>query len=146
MMRPLLVAASLLLAIPAIASEIYTWKDKNGQVQYSDTPPPGVDARPIKAQPSSLGVGNETKALQEKERSFDERQKARNEAAKKSADETAVTAAEKQRCDDMRTRLQNFQIGGRIAKIQDGERVIIGDEERQAETEKLKAAIAKDCR
>src|SRR6516225_2148981 len=115
MPRPLLVALALVFTLPALAGEIYTWKDKDGHVQYSDTPPPGVDAKPIRSQPSSGGIGSDSgnKSLQERERGFNERQKARDEAAKKSADQDKVAAAEKQRCDDLRTRLQTYEAGGR---------------------------------
>jgi hypothetical protein len=36
----------VLLAIsPAVSSEIYKWKDKDGKIHYSDTPPPpGMEA------------------------------------------------------------------------------------------------------
>jgi hypothetical protein len=148
MPRPLLVALALVFTLPALAGEIYTWKDKDGHVQYSDTPPPGVDAKPIRSQPSSGGIGSESgnKSLQERERGFNERQKARDEAAKKSADQDKVAAAEKQRCDDLRTRLQTYEAGGRIAKMQDGQRVVIPDEERLSEIDKMKATIAKDCK
>jgi hypothetical protein len=148
MPRPLLVAFALVFTLPALAGEIYTWKDKDGHVQYSDTPPPGVDAKPIRSQSSSGGIGSDsgTKSLQERERSFNERQKARDDSAKKSAEQEKVAAAEKQRCDDLRARLQTYEIGGRIAKIQDGERVVVPEEERLSEIDKMKATIAKDCK
>ena len=37
---PLLVAALLVVACPAIAGEVYQWKDAKGVTHYSDSPPP----------------------------------------------------------------------------------------------------------
>lgn len=53
-MRKILLPAVLALtALPLIAqAEIYTWKDSQGRVQYSDSPPPkGVKARTVVAPP-----------------------------------------------------------------------------------------------
>lgn len=33
----------LLPASSAVSSEIYKWKDKDGKIHYSDTPPPGIE-------------------------------------------------------------------------------------------------------
>ena len=46
MMRALLFAAGLLVAGTACAQ--YKWTDQNGRVQYSDTPPAGVNAAPMR--------------------------------------------------------------------------------------------------
>lgn len=39
MLRPALVTAALLLALP-VSAQIYQWKDADGRTHYSDTPPP----------------------------------------------------------------------------------------------------------
>ena len=31
------------------AAQVYTWRDASGKVHYSDTPPPGVDAKRMRA-------------------------------------------------------------------------------------------------
>jgi hypothetical protein len=144
MPRLLPLALVLLLATPAIAGDIYTWRDKDGRVQYSDMPPPGVDARSIKAQPSFSGDSDSS--WKDKDRAFEERQKVRTDAAKKSADEASQAAAQKQRCDEQKSRLESFQIGGRLAKMENGQRVIIPDEERLAEIERMKSEIAQSCK
>ena len=50
MMKTLMVLAGLLLAAAASA-QTYKWVDKNGRVQYGDTPPPGVNAAPMRSVP-----------------------------------------------------------------------------------------------
>jgi glutaredoxin len=51
----LLLFVSLSVSSPAIAGEFYKWKDKDGNVFFSDTPPGGVNAEviPLKEEPSS---------------------------------------------------------------------------------------------
>lgn len=39
-MRRLLIATALLLVAPLAAAQAYKWKDANGTVHYSDSPPP----------------------------------------------------------------------------------------------------------
>lgn len=54
--RTLLALAVLLAALPALAGEIYQWKDANGVSHYSDSPPPdrkGVQSRPLKGGPAA---------------------------------------------------------------------------------------------
>jgi len=46
MMRALVFAAGVLVAGSACAQ--YKWTDQNGRVQYSDTPPSGVNAAPMR--------------------------------------------------------------------------------------------------
>ena len=51
----LLLFVSLSVSSRAIADEVYTWKDKDGNVFFSDTPPEGVNAEVIslKDEPAS---------------------------------------------------------------------------------------------
>ena len=51
----LLLFFSLSVSSPAIAGEVYKWKDKDGNVFFSDTPPEGVNAEviPFKDEPAS---------------------------------------------------------------------------------------------
>jgi glutaredoxin len=51
----LLLFVSLSVSSPAIAGEVYKWKDKDGNVFFSDTPPPGgvnAEVIPLKDEPA----------------------------------------------------------------------------------------------
>lgn len=52
MMRALVFVAGLLVAGSACAQ--YKWTDQNGRVQYSDTPPAGVNAAPVRQRSAPL--------------------------------------------------------------------------------------------
>jgi thiol-disulfide isomerase/thioredoxin len=52
----LLLFVSSSVSSPAVAGEVYRWKDKNGNVFFSDTPPPGgvnAEVIPLKDEPAS---------------------------------------------------------------------------------------------
>jgi len=44
---PLLIVCALLLLVPYVAAEIYTWTDKDGNVHFSDAPPVGAKSTVI---------------------------------------------------------------------------------------------------
>jgi glutaredoxin len=54
----LLLFFSSSVSIPAIAGEFYKWKDKDGNVFFSDTPPAGVNVEviPLKDEPAPNSV------------------------------------------------------------------------------------------
>ena len=48
-MKPYLILLSLFLALPASAG-VYKWKDAQGRIQYSDSPPPAAKSTQLKLQ------------------------------------------------------------------------------------------------
>lgn len=48
-MKPYLILLSLFIALPASAG-VYKWKDAEGRIQYSDTPPPTAKSTQLKLQ------------------------------------------------------------------------------------------------
>ncbi|GAB6194987.1 DUF4124 domain-containing protein [Lysobacter xanthus] len=44
--RTALLPLALLVAIPAFAGQVYTWKDAKGVTHYADAPPPGSTTKP----------------------------------------------------------------------------------------------------
>jgi hypothetical protein len=136
----------VLLGLSAAAlAGVYTWKDKNGQVHYSDQPPSDVEAKAVDAAPSS-GVGNAS-GTAEKERAYKERQVKKAEAEKKTAEEQTKRESKESYCKDARDRMATLNSGVRIAQTDaSGERSYLSDEARAAEQAKMRSAIAKDCK
>jgi len=58
----LLLFFSSSVSTPAIAGEFYKWKDKNGNIFFSDTPPAGVNTEviPLKDEPAPNSVTTPT--------------------------------------------------------------------------------------
>lgn len=139
-------------AAPSHAGDVYTWKDKSGRVHYADQPPPGVDAKlvtgiqaPTAPAPSGSTPATGSKALAEQNRSFAERRAAQADKDKAEADAAAREAQKRQYCESLRQRLAALETGGRLARVVDGERVVMTDEERSAELAKTRSQLTKDC-
>ena len=148
-----------LLAVPAQAQ--WKWRDKNGQTQYSDLPPPAgtpeasILQRPSvqrAAAPASAGSAASAAGLSARHASDPElearRKQAEQEVAdKKKADEARAAAARAETCSRAREPLRSYDSGERMARINDkGERVVIDDATRYAEIQRTRASIASDCR
>lgn len=127
------------------AAQIYTWKDKEGQTHYSDTPPSTGEVKTLRGAPpvQHLPVTDED---------ADE-----NDAAAVEADGTAEAAARLSReeqqeadrsrfCSQAQNQLNALKSGQRIARMNAaGEREFLSDAERAEETARLERQISEHC-
>ncbi|MCB5187786.1 DUF4124 domain-containing protein [Methylobacillus caricis] len=146
-------AISIIAMLPVLAhAQIYKWKDKDGAIQYSDTPPgnniPYEAVDKIKVAPKSstadsskgadsLAVRNAAALRRqsdaEQERLNDERK--RNEQQQK-----------QEQCQNAKANYQNFKQGGRIYKMTpEGERQYLGDEDIQQGLEAATKEMQEFC-
>src|SRR5450830_522556 len=105
-----------------VQAEIYKWKDSNGVIRYSDTPPnTNVPTESIKTSKSTAPTPTVTTkdAPDSKEDAATKRQVAA-EAEKKSDEEKKI---KKQNCLLAKDNLKNYQDGALVYKVKDnGER------------------------
>jgi len=143
--RTLIAFASLCLGAAAMA-EIYTWKDAEGHVHYSDQPPANIDAKPAKpsaapryapaisdASPSSPNAQSTPRAAdpvsskppaaqsgpktwQDKDLEYKQRRAAEQEAETKRKDAEAKQAEKTRYCDGLRKNIAMLDRGGRISQ------------------------------
>ena len=153
---PALMSGMWLVSAP-VAAQTYKWTDANGEVHYSDQPPPPnvkepVTIKPRKqsapAAPTEKGApAAKAKTYMEQEAEFRKRQveTAEREAAeKKKADEVAEN---KQNCEQVRVQLKVLQAGGRVTQTNaQGEREYMSDAQIGQEIERLNKAEASLCR
>lgn len=160
------------LALPAVAQ--WKWRDRNGQTQYSDMPPPpGIAEKDILLRPASAqrltatatasisaaasagsadpaasagrGNGLAPKST-EPELEAKRKQAEQAEADKRKADEARIAATKADNCGRARAELRTLDSGQRIARIdQKGERRIIDDATRAEETRRAQGAVASNC-
>ncbi len=152
--------AWLLLADAAHAQ--WKWRDGRGQVHISDTPPPreipdkDVLQRPdpvqrrasaapaaavLPAASASAGQPAVDAQLQEQRKRAQEQ-----EAARAKAEEQKSAAIRKDNCQRARQQLATLDSGQRVARIgADGEREILDDSQRAAETRRAREAISSQC-
>lgn len=160
MIHPIVLAATLLTAFSASA-QIYSWKDKDGRPHYGDTPPPSVEATPIRAPqappapPPPPGAGRSVDgrdpappaSLAEREQAFRERRAAAAEA-EAAADAAAARRQELERfCSAAKNELAALRSGQRMARFNArGEREFLDDDTRAAEIGRLEQQTSERCR
>jgi hypothetical protein len=168
----LLVVGFSVLALTAITSSAqWQWVEKDGRKTFSDRAPPAEIAeknilqRPsvaakAAAAPSSIAIGNgaalapsESKAsvpnLTGKDAELQARKKRLedDEAQKKQADEEKLALGKADNCTRVKKAIATFESGLRLSSINAmGEREIMDDNTRAAESKRLQSIIDSDCK
>ncbi len=148
-------AFALTFAATASAQQ-FKWVDKDGRVRYSDVPPPGVKATPLRPPPGPVSVPSPSKPAaagkkDEKpltpEEAFQKRQKDQQEAAAKAEKERADSEAKKTNCDGARQNLSQLESGQRMSTMSPtGERGYMDDSQRAKEIDRARKAVADWCK
>lgn len=154
----------LALALPALAQ--WKWRDKAGQTQYSDLPPPAgtaeadillrpnagqrrAAAAPVAAAASDAASGAPRLAPKASEPELEaKRRKAEEEAAaKKKADEARADVARADNCVRAKAQLRAMESGTRVTRVNEkGEREFLDDAARAAEAQRSRGVVASDCK
>ena len=166
----ILAVAGMLFAITAFAQ--WQWIDKDGRKVFSDRSPPsdvqekdilkrpGGASRVAAAPKDSLAVPSGATAstpvgkasapkLSGKDAQLEAKKKQAEEAetASKKAEEEKVAAAKTENCGRAKRGVASFESGVRIATTNaQGEREIMADKARAAETRRLQEIVAADCK
>jgi hypothetical protein len=146
------------LALPAAAQ--WKWRDKGGQIQYSDLPPPsGIAEQDILQRPNasqqrraapapvaSAASGTPAKTvdpeLEAKRRKAEQEVEAKNKAA-----EEKLAAARAENCVRAKGHLKSLDDGLRMARTNEkGEREILDEKMRADEAKRTREIIASDCK
>lgn len=166
--RTLAALAVLLLALPAAEAQ-WTWRDKNGQVNASDRPPPrDVPDKDILSRPNpesarraapptaaasaaasapALATTPAPKGPLERDVEARKRAAEAEAAAKAKADEERAAQQRAENCRRARAHVAALDSGQRMARMNDkGEREVLDDRGRADEMRQARAVIASDCR
>jgi len=124
-------------------AEIFQWKDKNGNIHFSDKPNADKSSKPI-----TLKQGNNVSFTKQKSddwlKSYDQ-QNALNQ--KQQARQKLTKQKREAVCDYWESRQQIYKQAGPIAFMSaEGERHYLNEEERSQQVAKLKANLRKYCR
>jgi hypothetical protein len=165
-----LLGLTLLLATTAQAQGQWKWRDAQGNVQYSDRPPPqgtpekDILARPANArkpvqlvpygQPAALAPSagasapaNAASAAAAKRQADEAARRAKEVEEKNKAIDAQNAATRAENCKAARQQLATLESGVRLAHTDEkGERGIMDDAARAAAITRTKAVIASDCR
>ena len=152
-----------LLALPAQAQ--WAWRDKAGQVNASDRPPPrdvpdkDIISRPLPDQrrllpaPAQAASGNVVGAASapasalERELQARKRAAEQEQAARAKAEEERSAAQRAENCRSARSQIAALESGQRIARMNEqGEREILDDKGRAEEQRRAREAVAANCK
>ncbi len=164
----LLLALMMFITAPLLShAEIYKWKDKDGSIRYTDTPPPsnvkqeaiggkkkpatptGKEALapvgniqptlPVVKDPPKVPVNAADEAAAERQRNAEIEKKNKQEKEKQ-----AKVKAEN--CKTAKANMENYTQGGRIYKMNEkGEREYLSDKDLQAGKEQSQREIDENC-
>jgi hypothetical protein len=155
---------ALACSAPLATFAQWQWLDKDGRKVFSDkAPPPEVPAKNILRQPGMRPVAIEpaaaasaapakpaaaTPKLTGKDSALEEKRKQAlaAEAEKKKAEEGETKAAQADNCKRAREAKGTIDSGVRLSRVNDkGEREIMDDTARAADSKRLDGVIATDC-
>ncbi len=167
---PLLVIALSLLATAGDATAQWKWRDRAGQVHISDLPPPrdvperDVLQRPAQpataranpqaaaeaaSAPASAAVPAVAEAKPRTDPELEARRKAaeQEQQARAQQEQRKLDAQRAENCRRARDSLRQLDSGMRLARVNEkGERVVLDDRARDAESQRAREVIASDCR
>lgn len=144
MKRILALACALAVSTGALA-QLYKWVDKDGRVTYSDQPPPAQQSKQL-----NISTGQTTAPPRSATERDKELEKGRQDAREKSkvAEDVAKKAqVDQENCNRARAHLKMLTDGGRIATYDaKGERVLLDDDQIEAERAKAQKAADEACK
>jgi hypothetical protein len=133
---------------PLAGAQLYKYVDKDGKTVYSDQPPVNVDSKQVYIQsaPAAASPAPAKSALERDKELEKSRAKSREEA-KKSDQASRDAQALEERCNQATNYHRGLLEGGRIAKYNDkGEKVLMDDQEIEAEREKARRQMEEACK
>ncbi len=145
MLKTGFIAALVLVMVssPLAWGQAYKWRDADGRIQYTDTPPPpgAKDVQQLRKPPSGPTSNSPSKSIAEQDAAFRKRliEKQETEAKQAKAAEEAKVRA--RNCEQAKGQVAALDAGGRMVKLNaQGERIALDDAERaQSRAEALKA-------
>lgn len=101
---------SLLLAATGAGAQIYKWTDADGQVHFTqEPPPPGVEGQQVKPPPAPVDSADEEERIKALQEGLQERRDQRLEAAEIARAEADQRREKKEKCALARKRLEQAQ-------------------------------------
>jgi hypothetical protein len=153
MLRALLLIAGL--AFTAAAAAQYKWVDKEGRVQYGDTPPSGVNASPMRrkapsvSQPETSAKNDDPKkgplTTAEQDAEFRKRQQEAEKDRQKQAKTQQAAEDKRENCARAQENVRVLE-AGRVARTDaKGERYYLDDIQLGQETVKARQEAREWC-
>jgi FtsZ-interacting cell division protein YlmF len=133
---------------PLAGAQLFKYVDKDGKTVYSDQPPVNVDSKQVNIQsaPAAASPAAPKSAL-ERDKELEKARAKSREEAKKSDIASRNAQAVEERCTQATNYHRTFVDGGRISKYNEkGEKVLMDDQEIDAEREKARRQMEEACK
>lgn len=131
----------------------YKWVDEQGKLHVQDTPPPAsVKAEKLHTPNTSGGIPGASApaaapTIYERAADLNKEKQAREDAAKKAAQEKEQAEATRKYCESARNQLAVLQNSPRLVSYNaNGEPSVMSDEARQKQIAEAQDAISKSCK
>lgn len=135
----------LVLATGSAGAEMFKWTDANGNTQYSQHPPAGVQAERLKSAPAPQSAPA-PKSLQQQVEDMDKRAEEQNKRKAEAAKKKQDAANRKINCENAHKNIEQLNYGGnRLMKMPDGSYQRLDEKQKQAQLEKNRKAIEAFC-
>ncbi len=155
------------LAPSSAAAPTWQWRDAQGNIQFSDRPPPqSVPEKDILKRPPGVrgpvrivspdavppaapkaSASEPALSAADRKAQAEEAKRVKEEEAKRKAIEASNAAVQAENCKKAQSYLRGLETGQRIARTNDkGEREFLDDQQRTAEIARARGIVASDCR
>lgn len=153
MRRTVLLIFSLLFAAGAMAQQ-YKWVDKDGRVQYGDTPPAGVKGTPVRPPSGAASPPADPKAepakeapltQAEKEADFRKRQLEAEKDRQKQAQASQAAEDKRENCSRAQETQRSLETGRVSRTDAKGERYYLDERQIASETARTRQLVQQWC-
>ncbi len=138
----------VILALTATPSSagMYKWTDADGNTQYGQHPPAGVQAEQIKPGPPPGSQPQPRLSPQERLKALEAEQQKQQQKEVEAATEQQKLETNRKRCEIARTNLANLKMGGhRLTRLPDGTYTRFSEEERLRRVREAEQQIKDYC-
>jgi len=143
--RAWLLACLLCGSAAAAGTEIHRWVDDDGQVHFGDQPA-GAESSEIKPKTAPVGTPEDSGRMDKTRRLLRAYEAERQQAREQKAQQQAQEQTRRSNCVTARDDLRQFSSSGSIYRLdQNGERIYLSEQEREALLDRYRQAIADWC-
>ena len=136
-----------LIMSPVLAADVYKWIDENGNVVYGDKPVSKKDAGKVKIKQTAGQEAFSKERYEKRQRLLDVLEEERDEKITAAQENKKKQAKQKETCARLKTELTRLKQAGVLYKKTDDPKnpKIFTEEEKQAEEEKYRNYLDKNC-
>jgi len=144
-MRKALIFIGCLVFAGSAAAQ-YRWVDKDGRVQYGDTPPTGASASALRPPPPAAAPDKAPLTNAEKDADFRKRQLDDDGERQKQAQSEQEAKLKRENCAQAKDAVRTLEAGGRVARVDEkGERHFLDEAQIGQEVARARQAAQQWC-